>query len=446
MVSSEVKMDIKNIVKNIQREPKIFKNKAKLDHYLIPSDIIGRQNKAKELLRFLLGYKKGYGPNVVSVYGRSGSGKSSLVRKICEEMTRMESDFEYVYVNLRECQTIFGAANLVLQELGEEKISSAVGLNKCFERIGISIEKRVERVRCFVIVLDEFDSILSDKRNSASNFIYRFLAMQEKFRNKKGTILTIITISNNMLSNYDLDDRVKSRMGNAEVYFDAYGIDEICRIVKDRASRAFVKGAVDNEVLNECAKQSAMEHGDARRAIDLLRFAAELAVSERRRSVTVDDVSKAGEMIQEDTIKRATENMPAHSRTVLIVLCEMAVIDEESWLSTSNVYEQYKRHLNNIMKPLSYRRFSDILVEFEGSGLCVSRALSKGRYGYGKQYKLTMPPRIVLQIMAPEYLENAEDQVHIKNVLERYKKSLPRDFRSTYAQYLKLKRNIQAGS
>ena len=445
MVPSEVKMDIRNIVKSIQREPKIFKNKAELDHYLIPSDIIGRQNKAKELLRFLLGYKKGYGLNVVSVYGRSGSGKSSLVRKVCEEMTRMESDFEYVYVNLRECQTIFGAANLVLQELGEEKISSAVGLNKCFERIGISIKKRVEKVRCFIIVLDEFDSILSDKRNSASNFIYRFLAIQEKFRNK-GTILSIITISNNMLSNYDLDDRVKSRMGNAEVYFDAYDIDEIYRIVKDRASRAFVKGAVSNEVLKECATQSAMEHGDARRAIDLLRFAAELAVSERRRKVTVDDVSKAGEMIQEDTIKRATENMPVHSRMALIAMCEMAVADEESWLSTSNVYEQYKRHLNNIMKPLSYRRFSDILVEFEDSGLCVSRALSKGRYGYGKQYKLTMPPRIILQIMAPEYLKKAENQMRIKNVLKRYKKNLPRDFRSTYAQYLKLKHNIQADS
>ena len=46
---------------------------------------------------------------------------------------------------------------------------------------------------------------------------------------------------------------------------------------------AFKENSVDPNVITYCASKAAQEHGDARKAIDLLRIAAELAEREREK-------------------------------------------------------------------------------------------------------------------------------------------------------------------
>ncbi|MDE1817949.1 MAG: hypothetical protein KGI19_05050 [Thaumarchaeota archaeon] len=41
-------------------------------------------------------------------------------------------------------------------------------------------------------------------------------------------------------------------------------------------------------------------------------------------------------------------------------------------------------------KPLSYRRVSELLTDLENTGFVVSQTSSKGRHGYGTQYKLVI--------------------------------------------------------
>lgn len=58
---------------------------------------------------------------------------------------------------------------------------------------------------------------------------------------KKGYLAMIITISNNVLSDYDLDDRIRSRIGNSEIFFKPYSNDEMLKILQQRAEEAFGK-------------------------------------------------------------------------------------------------------------------------------------------------------------------------------------------------------------
>ena len=275
------KQDLKRISAEVEKENLLFANKNFLDNLTLPSQIIGREKNAKELVRFLLGYKQGLVVPFVSVYGRSGSGKSTIVKFVCENL---DEDISYAFVNLRKARTVFGCANLILAELGQPSLKSAQGINTAIEHISNAIEQRLSsnnkknnngNAKLFVLVLDEFDVLLYDKRGKPSDFIYKLLVMEEKLR-EKGYLVCIVAISNNVMSDYEIDDRVRSRIGTSEVFFEPYAQQAVLAILKDRAAKAFSQ-PVDYEILQYCADQSSKEHGDARRAIDLLRVAAEIA-------------------------------------------------------------------------------------------------------------------------------------------------------------------------
>jgi archaeal cell division control protein 6 len=132
------KQDLKRIFTEVEQENLLFANKTFLDNLTLPSQIIGRERKAKELIRFLLGYKQGLVVPFVSVYGRSGSGKSTVVKFVCENL---DEDISYAFVNLRKARTVFGCANLILAELGQPSLKSAQGINIAIDRLAIQLSK-----------------------------------------------------------------------------------------------------------------------------------------------------------------------------------------------------------------------------------------------------------------------------------------------------------------
>src|ERR671911_855237 len=301
------KQDLKRISAEVEKENLLFANKAFLDNLTLPSQIIGRERKAKELVRFLLGYKQGFVVPFVSVYGRSGSGKSTVVKFVCENLD--EDGISYAFVNLRKARTVFGCANLILAELGQPSLKSAQGINTAIEHISNAIEQRLSsnnkknnngNAKLFVLVLDEFDVLLYDKRGKPSDFIYKLLVMEEKLR-EKGYLVCIVAISNNVMSDYEVDDRVRSRIGTSEVFFEPYTKQAVLAILKDRAAKAF-SGPVGSEIMQYCADQSSQEHGDARRAIDLLRVAAEIAGKRGGEKITKMHIDTALARLQRDRV------------------------------------------------------------------------------------------------------------------------------------------------
>ena len=98
--------------------------------------------------------------------------------------------------------------------------------------------------------------------------------------------ISIIGISNDAKFTSWLDPRVKSRLGEESLTFSPYNAPQIEDILVQRARMAFKENTVDPMVMTYCASKAAQEHGDARKAIDLLRIAAELAEREEREIVT----------------------------------------------------------------------------------------------------------------------------------------------------------------
>lgn len=382
---------ISEIISKVEKENAIFAKKSALDSLSLPSKILGREKQIEQLARFLLGYKYGQVVPFISVYGRSGSGKTTIVQHVCSGLP----DVDYILVNLRRASTVFGSLNMILSEIGLDTVKGSQGTAASFDKLAKAIKSRLEKnsKKLFVLILDEFDMIFEDRRGRPSDFVYKLIEL-EKDLTREDVYLCIIGISNNVLSEYDIEDRVKSRIGTSEVFFEPYFHGHIIEILRERAKEAFAT-PVDDAVLQHCAKLTSEDHGDARRAVDLLRVAAERASAEGIMTLTVPHIDAASKEMQNNRTGSVMKQSPYHSRRVLAAIARITFLSGEEWHYTSIIVQQYRRVWPDGSNLLKYRRVSEIIREIENTGFLESRVGSTGRPGYGKQHRLKISPHEV---------------------------------------------------
>lgn len=391
--------ELDDIINKVNKEKKAFSNKAALDTSNQPSKIISRVNEVEKIIRYVLDYEQGQVVPLVSIYGRSGTGKSTLVRHVCNYLPEVKLCF----VNLRKAKTVFGGVNLILNELGQSSLTSSQGMNLGMQKIQEAIlnAMNLEKKKLFVLALDEFDVIFYDKRGNPSDFVYKLVEMIADLK-KKGYLAMIFTISNDVLSDYNLDERIKSRVGNSEIFFKPYSNDEMLKILKQRAEEAFGK-KIDDKILEKCASISFLEHGDARRAVDLLRVSAEIAAKEKK-DLTIEHIAEASKKLQKDRVEEVIASLSYHSKMSILILAAKTYFLEKDWHSTKSIYEKYEKYVKLAkLEPVGYRRFFDLLKDLENTGLVVSDTTSRGQKGYRSEFQLVVDPDIVGNILDKEW-------------------------------------------
>lgn len=401
--------ELDRIISKVQKEKKVFVKKSALDTSNQPEKIVSRVNEVEKIVRYISDYEQQQTVPLVSIYGRSGTGKSTLVRYVCNYFP----EIKLCFVNLRKAKTVFGTINLILNELDQPSLASAQGMNLGMEKIRESILTitTLEKKKLFVLALDEFDVIFYDKRGNPSDFVYKLVEMQAELKSK-GCLAMIFTVSNNVLSDYDLDDRIRSRIGNSEIFFKPYTKEETLKILQQRSEEAFDK-KIDEKVLEECAKISFLEHGDARRAVDLLRVSAEIAAKEKK-DLLVKHVKDASKQIQKDRVEEVISSLSHHSKLICLVLASKTFGLDKMQHSTMSIFEKYKEYVQS--EPVSYRRFSELLKDLENTGLIISDTRSNGQKGYRSEFQLVVDPRIVGEMINKEWWE--KHVVKIKTFLE----------------------------
>ena len=401
--------ELDRIISKVQKEKKVFVKKSALDTSNQPEKIVSRVNEVEKIVRYISDYEQQQTVPLVSIYGRSGTGKSTLVRYVCNYFP----EIKLCFVNLRKAKTVFGTINLILNELDRPSLASAQGMNLGMEKIQKAILTIItlEKKKLFVLALDEFDVIFYDKRGNPSDFVYKLVEMQAELKSK-GCLAMIFTVSNNVLSDYDLDDRIRSRIGNSEIFFKPYTKEETLKILQQRSEEAFGK-KIDKKVLEECAKISFLEHGDARRAVDLLRVSAEIAAKEKK-DLLVKHVKDASKQIQKDRVEEVISSLSHHSKLICLVLASKTFGLDKMQHSTMSIFEKYKKYVQS--EPVSYRRFSELLKDLENTGLIISDTRSNGQKGYRSEFQLVVDPRIVGEMINKEWWE--KHVVKIKTFLE----------------------------
>jgi len=240
-----------------------------------------------------------------------------------------------------------------------------------------------------ILVLDEIDQAV---KKIGTNFLYNLTRLNSEL--SKGQI-TIVGISNDVQFLDNIDPRVRSSLGEEEIIFPPYNAPQLQDILKKRSDLAFNENVLQEGVLAKCAAYAAREHGDARRALDLLRIAGEIAERNSEDKVTEKHIDEAREKIDKDKILEMIEAAPKQHQLVLLSMIRLVEAKKQDNIFTGEVYNlYYDLCKKSKIELLTQRRISDIIGEFDMSGLINAPVISKGRHGRTREIRLAIPDKI----------------------------------------------------
>jgi cell division control protein 6 len=165
-------------------------------------------------------------------------------------------------------------------------------------------------------------------------------------------------------------------------------------ILQQRADIAFHNDTVSIAAINVCAALAGSEHGDARRAVDLLRVSAEIAEREGANKLDEKHVRIAVQKIERDRIYDGLGSLPLQAKIILL-----SVLYCEDKCSSGELFNKYLETCKKIrIEPLTQRRVSSLLSELDLLGLINTNLISKGRYGRTKKIKSSIPIQLIREV------------------------------------------------
>ena len=177
-------------------------------------------------------------------------------------------------------------------------------------------------------------------------------------------------------------------MSEEEIVFTPYNAIQIKNILEQRAKEAFKEKSLEQGLIEKCAAYAAREHGDARRALELLRVAGELAERAGENNVKISYLDRAEQKIEKDRVIDVVKNQPKQYQVVLYGICHVCK-NKQKHVFTGEVYEVYQQLCKQTaLRPLTQRRVSDIIAEFDMLGIIQAKVISKGRYGRTREIRL----------------------------------------------------------
>ena len=290
------------------------------------------------------------------------------------------------YINCKQTNTTYG----ILANIGkaysakwdEEIPIAGWRIDKVYSKLR---QKANENGGIAIIVLDEIDALVN---KSGDDILYHLTGLNSDLENSK---IAIIGISNDVKFTSWLDPRVKSRLGEESLAFAPYNAPQIEDILYNRSKIAFRENIVEPLVLSYCSSKAAQEHGDVRKALDLLRISAELAERENREIVTAKYVNLAQNVMESDQVKNIISTLPIQNKATFASIIANQGTRERGQQTTGEVYETYS-HICNVFKleQLTQRRIGNLISELDMQGLINAKIVSLGRQGRTRYINLAI--------------------------------------------------------
>jgi len=374
-------MDRSIFTKHIEKRNKIVKNKDILQMSYLPEVLPHRSTEIDAIATVIASAFEGDKPSNIMIFGQAGTGKTAVMKFIGKELRKEdpgENNYIFIYINCEVVQTQYG----ILQHIGNQIIvdfEKRIPTGWSLEKVYLETKNHIDlQNKVFVVVLDEIDRLVF---KSGDDVLYHLSKINEDLKQSK---LSLIGISNSSKFVEFLDPRVKSRLGEENMTFYPYDAQQIGDILRSRAELAFEPGGLEEGVIALCAAMSAQEQGDARRALNLLRVAAEIAERNGDIAVAEAHVKSAKGKIEMDVIDETVKSLTQQSKTVLMSIIQNTKNDNKT-MTTGDVYSTYKE-LSDILhlSTLTQRRITDLISELDMLGIIHARVKSFGKAAYGR--------------------------------------------------------------
>tara|TARA_B100001142_G_scaffold17998_1_gene16668 strand:- start:383 stop:1621 length:1239 start_codon:yes stop_codon:yes gene_type:complete len=382
-----------NIFEKILGQDSLFIDRKAFEHAFEPSSLPHREREVDALVRNLVDALNGHIPSNMLLYGVPGSGKTVVTRfvlsQLLEKGKEMGHPVQTYEINCRNVDTKYRVVQTLASQLKQRGDYLIPFTGWPTDRVLETLIERMDRAGgVHILVLDEIDNLVA---KAGSDLLYSLTNMNTLLRNAR---CCIIGISNDLNFTQELDPRVSSRLSQEDVVFHPYGAQEIQDILQERVKMGLKTNSLEVGVIPLCSALAAQEHGDARRALDLLRISVQKAEQRAQNKVDPKHVRLAQSQLEHDQVTPVLRTLPLHQKLVLFCI----IINEENGLrniSTGEIFRTYSEACMKInIEALTPRRISTLLNELDTLGLIMARNVSKGRGGRSKQVNSAIPKGI----------------------------------------------------
>jgi cell division control protein 6 len=378
-------------------EAKLFKDREVLRHDYLPEKLPHRENQIRALGQAVAPVLKDARCSNIFIYGKTGTGKTAVTKYVLSHLEakakELGSPVKFCYVNCRMTGSEYRVFASLSQSLGLSIPFTGLSVGEVFDRFrnGLEAARTI-----FIVVLDEIDSLIKDR---GDGILYELTRINEALHKSK---VAIIGISNDLRLKEFLDPRVFSSLSEEEMVFRPYDAGELRNILLERSKLSFYDGSLSEAALSICSALAAAEHGDARRALDLLRVAGEVAERHGSPTITEEHVREAEKNIEHNRVVEALTNSTLHSKLVLLSIYHLSKASGSS-ATTGEIYDVYNELCGELgTNLLTQRRLGTLVNELDAMGLLNSKVVSMGRYGRTKKIRLEISRTLIQEVFGSD--------------------------------------------
>lgn len=371
----------------------IFKDENFLDKGYYPNidEILHRGKEMETYIGHLSKILDNVVPENLFIFGKMGTGKTMVTKVLTSQLKKEAVPFgikvKTVYIHCKTKYTNIAVMRCINDSMGLEIEGYQMKTSNSFDIYFSKFCKLAKDYNGYIIIiLDEIDNLVDP------DILNIFARVKESgFLDRN---VTLIGITNDVRFDEKLDARTKSILAQKDIIFYPYNADQLRDILQQRAELAFKPGVLEDTVIPLCAAYAARHHGDARKALELLRYSGNIAKERGEDKVTEDHVNLAKGRIERDKITEIIRTLPTYSKVVL-ASCIANLTKETSYKSyTGEIYNTYKTFCEDIgIEITTQRHVTELLSELSALGIINAVDKSKGRFGRTKEVSLAVTSR-----------------------------------------------------
>ena len=386
----------------------VFANKdlVRSDTIIDEDRIVGRDDQLGRVVDNLKPVLQNEGIPDMLLSGPSGTGKSLIIHAVCKQIVELcESQgktFGVLSINCEGPKTADRAVYRLVKAAADD-----LGVDPGVPQTGVSTDQKLERLYELmrehydgvIFILDEIDMLEGPYQEAEYNSLIYQLSRARKLADFDGPIsLTAITNYADFMKN--LNSRARSSYNPDDIFFDDYDAMQLRSILKYRRD-AFKPDSLTSDVIPLVAAFGSQTHGDARKAIDLLRWAGELAERQGADTVAESDVREAQEKYTENRKLRHISGISTQKKLSIYSVAATAryAKDHPEWIPAGPAFKTYQ-FIADTMDAEQYSRetFVNHVTEQSTYGVLDFERRGKGRgRGVHMYFSLSEDPETIME-------------------------------------------------